>query len=382
MSKPYKEGATFIGWTGTDLTEPTLNVTITGGSCGDRSYKANWSSTSQVVSFDSLGGSSVKHQTVVTNNQVVEPKDPSRDGYRFDGWYTDAKGTEKYDFRKPVNSSFTLYARWSPLNYRINYKLDHGSNASANPKAYTMIDDTIRLGAPVRAGYSFVGWYKDSGFKTKVTTIKKGSRGDLTLYAKWKNKAKGPFFAKSVSIGKTANRITWAKAAGAQGYDVFFAKCNTSRPKKTYKLKMVKSLGGTSWTKTKLKNGISYKYQVRAWKKVNGKKTYIAVSPAMHSIAGNYNKSFANAKSIGVSKSAVTLKKGKTLTLKCTVKATTAKKKLLVRTHYPAVRYYTSNKDIAAVSGTGKITAKAVGTCTIYTVATNGIRKAVSVTVK
>ena len=43
LSNPVADGYTFIGWTGTGLTEPTINVVIPAGSIGNRSYKANWS---------------------------------------------------------------------------------------------------------------------------------------------------------------------------------------------------------------------------------------------------------------------------------------------------------------------------------------------------
>ncbi|MGN1369325.1 MAG: InlB B-repeat-containing protein, partial [Aristaeellaceae bacterium] len=42
LASPTRSGYTFLGWTGTDLTEPTMNVTIPAGSVGQRSYTANW----------------------------------------------------------------------------------------------------------------------------------------------------------------------------------------------------------------------------------------------------------------------------------------------------------------------------------------------------
>ena len=38
----------------------------------------------------------------------------------------------------------------------------------------------------MRNGYSFKGWYKDSGFTQKVTAVgENGMYGDVTLYASW-----------------------------------------------------------------------------------------------------------------------------------------------------------------------------------------------------
>ena len=41
LTNPTKSDDTFIGWTGTGLTEPTEHVTIPSGRRGDREYIAN-----------------------------------------------------------------------------------------------------------------------------------------------------------------------------------------------------------------------------------------------------------------------------------------------------------------------------------------------------
>ena len=42
LVNPIREGYTFEGWIGTDLAEPTIEVTIAKGSIGNRSYAATW----------------------------------------------------------------------------------------------------------------------------------------------------------------------------------------------------------------------------------------------------------------------------------------------------------------------------------------------------
>ena len=42
LNNPTRDSYAFAGWTGTDLTEPTMTVTIPKGSTGDRSYTATW----------------------------------------------------------------------------------------------------------------------------------------------------------------------------------------------------------------------------------------------------------------------------------------------------------------------------------------------------
>ncbi len=69
--------------------------------------------TRYTVKFDTDGGSSVASKTVTRNSKVAEPTAPTKDGYKFDGWYTDKELTTAYDFETKVTKSFTLYAKWT-----------------------------------------------------------------------------------------------------------------------------------------------------------------------------------------------------------------------------------------------------------------------------
>lgn len=71
--------------------------------------------------------------------------------------------------------------------------------------------------------------------------------------------------------------------------------------------------------------------------------------------------------SVSLNKTAITLTKGSTTTLKATVKPSTAT--------YKKVKYSTNNSRVATVSQTGKITAKANGTARIYVKALDGSGK-------
>ncbi|MBQ7715024.1 MAG: InlB B-repeat-containing protein, partial [Clostridia bacterium] len=67
---------------------------------------------------------------------------------------------------------------------KIEYHLNGGTNSAKNPATY---DSTVgaSLHTPTRKGYTFKGWYTDSGFKNKVTKIAAGTTGEVKLYAKW-----------------------------------------------------------------------------------------------------------------------------------------------------------------------------------------------------
>ena len=49
LKNPTKENYVFVGWTGTDIEEPSDNVTIQKGSKGNRQYTAVWKQDSNIV---------------------------------------------------------------------------------------------------------------------------------------------------------------------------------------------------------------------------------------------------------------------------------------------------------------------------------------------
>lgn len=66
------------------------------------------------VYFNSMGGTSVPTATVESGAKVTEPTAPTKDGYTFDGWYSDLGLTEAWDFSTDtVTSNIMLYAKWT-----------------------------------------------------------------------------------------------------------------------------------------------------------------------------------------------------------------------------------------------------------------------------
>lgn len=109
---------TFLGWASDpNSTSATYGAgeTIALGNTNQTLY-AIWqdATTNHVINFNSNGGTSIENQTVLDNEMVVKPANPVRDGYNFEGWYSDdTTFANLYDFATPVTSSFTLHAKWS-----------------------------------------------------------------------------------------------------------------------------------------------------------------------------------------------------------------------------------------------------------------------------
>ena len=102
---PTKTGYTFDGWDKTiPGTMPAEDVTVT----------ATWKINQYTIAFDTDGGSEVASITQDYGTTIAKPTDPTKTGYTFAGWYTDAACTNAWNFGSNMlaDHDMTLYARW------------------------------------------------------------------------------------------------------------------------------------------------------------------------------------------------------------------------------------------------------------------------------
>ncbi len=68
--------------------------------------------TQYTVTFETNGGNKIKSVKVNKNGTLSKPTEPTKDGYTFDGWYSDKECKTSYDFGANVTKPITLYAKW------------------------------------------------------------------------------------------------------------------------------------------------------------------------------------------------------------------------------------------------------------------------------
>lgn len=179
-----KTGYTFIKWF--DSAEYTNVVTeIVKGSHGNIVLYSNYKINQYTITFESNGGTSVEPITQNYATAVSEPSAPAKNGYIFDGWYSDEALENKYVFNTIPAENITIYARWELAKYEIKYHLAGGVNDEENPSEYTILSENITFKQPKRDGYEFRGWFADSGLSIGITGIATGSFGDKEAFAKW-----------------------------------------------------------------------------------------------------------------------------------------------------------------------------------------------------
>ncbi len=180
--EPTKAGYTFGGWyTDAGYTQTyDFNSNITG----NITIYAKWNAQMYTVSFEVDGGSAISNQSVAHGGKATMPQvEPTKAGYTFGGWYTDAGHTQVYDFTNVITENTTIYAKWNAQTYTVSFEVDGGSAVSNQSVAHGE-KASLPTPAPTKAGYTFGGWYTDVTH-TEIYDFNNENTANTTIYAKW-----------------------------------------------------------------------------------------------------------------------------------------------------------------------------------------------------
>jgi len=143
---------------------------------------------SYTVSFDSQGGSAVSAQTVLEGGTVIEPADPSREGYSFGGWFKEALCNNPWNFSSDtITANRTLYAKWTAETFTVLFDELGGSAPDPSYKIVTFGSAYGTLPTTAKRDYIFEGWWTGTnGTGTQVTELTAvATASNHTLYARW-----------------------------------------------------------------------------------------------------------------------------------------------------------------------------------------------------
>lgn len=130
------------------------------------------------------GFRSVPYNSNLYSNRDYLPT-PYRTGYEFGGWYSSPNPTivnGMFTDLTTVTENITVYAKWIPNKYTINFETNGGTLISSITQDCG--SEVIQPVDPVKEGLVFAGWYTDADFTNKYLFSIMGNQ-NITLYAKW-----------------------------------------------------------------------------------------------------------------------------------------------------------------------------------------------------
>lgn len=135
----------------------------------------------EVVFNTSVEGLAVGTKTVKYGDKVEKPEDPTREGYKFLGWFKDGEDAA-FNFDTPITQKTELTARWEKKTYTVTFDPNSGA-VEQTSKNVTFDDAYGDLPTPTRAHHTFKGWYLGNTEVTKDTIVETAE--DHTLMARW-----------------------------------------------------------------------------------------------------------------------------------------------------------------------------------------------------
>ena len=169
------------------------------------------------LTFETNGGSYVAAVTAPYGSTVQLPKaNPEREGYKFNGWYTDAALSQKAKGSVELKGNTTLYAGWTGdmVEYTVVYMFEK-YNDTGTSSSYVYDNsrtETAAAGTTVTASsardMSKTGWEKDTA-KNATSSIVVAADGSSVLQVYYKLKEYTfTFNAGTYSSGWNSYKVT------------------------------------------------------------------------------------------------------------------------------------------------------------------------------
>ena len=202
MTAPQKDGYTFKGWF-LDAAQ-TQTVSNFAGLTGEQTLYGHWAGTIYRVAYSGIDGASLAQDSAAaaegftTEDLTWALPTYEKRHYIFGGWIKEggSQVTELSASSAAAGSTLTLCAKWTEIEYAVNYDLLFPSGVT-NPNTAATItalsaQQTLSNPSYEDSNYTFAGWYtsyQNGTYSNKVTAVSVDDIADgqnaLTLHAKW-----------------------------------------------------------------------------------------------------------------------------------------------------------------------------------------------------
>lgn len=344
-----RTGYTFVEWnskpdgTGAHVNKKTKII------YNNLKLYAVWKPNPCTVTLNANKGTVTKDKlTVNYESKIGTLETPVREAYEFLGWYY-ADGT-KCSPNDIITNNVKLTAKWRGYEYMILLNPKGGKMAEEDTKYVCCGDSVGELPVPTRKGYYFLGWFTKTKAKgTQYTAETEMPEKDITLYAGWKKKSG---YATSVSLDVKSITLGVGQSQNL-----------------TATLTPIATLDTLSWTSSNTK------------------------------VATVSSTGKVTAKGAGTATITVKTTKGKTASVKITVKKAvtkltasyssrtikanqTVKATIKANGYAGTLKWTSSNPSVVTVDQNGNITGVKAGKATVTVKAYNGITTKITIVVK
>lgn len=164
---PSITGYGFKGYYNTNGTPYNISSVVTSDIVINVVYQVRASYTVTFVSYINNIEETLSEETVYEGDTVTKPSNPTKDGYRFDDWYTSSSFTDKFDFTEAITGVTKIYANFLegsvPTSYEISFNsLD--ATASAITESITMSNATLISGVKVASANTTCGSFTSTRY--------------------------------------------------------------------------------------------------------------------------------------------------------------------------------------------------------------------------
>lgn len=141
LPTPTRTGYEFDGWYTQETGGTKVTATTSVGTNPPTTLYAHWKGKKYTVTLDANGGTvSMASRTATYGSKYPALPAPTREGYTFDGWYTQKTGGTKVDDNTTVTTAanHTLYAHWhlTPALAPYNVKLEMDATGVYGKRIY------------------------------------------------------------------------------------------------------------------------------------------------------------------------------------------------------------------------------------------------------
>ncbi|MCR5624082.1 MAG: InlB B-repeat-containing protein, partial [Lachnospiraceae bacterium] len=266
-STPVREGYVFNGWfTATSGGDQVTNSTVYSNT-SSTTYYAQWTANTCTAIFDFNDGSGATTLTGACGNPITFPEtDPTRTGYKFDGWYTGPNGGTKVTSATYIDGTIIFYAHWTAIEYSVTFNAYggtfEGEDDVTESGGYETVVYTDQVygeklnvpSKPSREGYTFEGWFTAAEGTANATRVTANTvfenTADTTYYAWWEEGDYVVYFDLNYDDGEENSYC--GVDGGAYGEAVEFPETDPTRTGYTFEGWFTEPNGGAKVTEAEV----------------------------------------------------------------------------------------------------------------------------------